>query len=82
MDSVRRYTIILYDNTKPIDLILNSGYSNSAFHTISISSVLFPVYYNQFFNTIIMRATGNIMIYYKLNKPVIDSIYLETQLKS
>ncbi|MDD3052618.1 MAG: hypothetical protein PHR06_15975 [Candidatus Cloacimonetes bacterium] len=58
------------------------GNSNSALHSISIPSVLFPVYYNQFLNTIIMRATGNMMIYYKLNKPVIDSIYFETQLKS
>lgn len=58
------------------------GNSNTALHMISIPTISFPVYYNQFLNTAIMRATGNLMIYYKLNKPVIDSIYFETQLKS
>ncbi len=59
------------------------GNKNTVLHSISVPSISFPVYYNQFLNTAVMRtATTNQMIYYKLNKPIIDAIYYETQLKS
>ena len=57
------------------------GNSNTVWHSISVPSISY-VYYNQFLNTAIMRTSTNEMIYYKLNKPVIDCIYYEAQLKS
>jgi len=40
-----------------------------------------PVYYSQFLNTAIFRspADGKV-VYYKLNKPIIDCLYFSTPL--
>lgn len=51
------------------------GNTATAWHSISVPTVSFPVYYNQFLNTAVMRTKTNQVIYYKLNKPVLDCIY-------
>ncbi len=59
------------------------GNNNTLLHNIKLqTAITFPLHYDLFLNTIVLSTANNKVIYYKLNKPVIDCLYYEMNAKS
>lgn len=55
------------------------GNKDSILHTVNLPFT-WPVYYSKFLNTAIFRTTDGKVVYYKLNKPLIDCLYYSAPL--
>lgn len=56
-----------------------SGVMPIKLHDIKLDSdYTFPIFYSVATNTIVFKTVDHSIVYYKLNKPVIDSLYYQT----
>jgi hypothetical protein len=55
-----------------------NGYLPTKLHNVDFDSdYTFPIYFAQFTGTVVLKTVSNKLIYYKLGKPQIDSLYYE-----